>query len=105
MTIQVTGILTDPTGAPLNKATIRITTLGNHTSVLSGSYVTKKTGIDGAYSFSLVEGKFKLEINQFKKYNQVAWVDITSSTTSPITLDALIEGYAYCEDEAPTCAI
>jgi hypothetical protein len=105
MTIQLTGVLTDPTGAPLNQATIRITTLGNHPSVISGSFFKKKLGIDGAYDFPLQEGKFKVEINQYKKYNQVAWVEVTGETNTPLTLDALINDYAYCEDEAPTCPV
>lgn len=105
MTIQVTGVLTDPTGAPLSQATIRVTTLGNHPTVIAGSFFKRTLGIDASYGFPLLEGKFKIEINQFRKYSQVAWVEVSGSTTSPITLDALIKGYAYCEEEAPTCPV
>lgn len=94
-----------PTGAPLSQATIRVTTLGNHPSVIAGSFFKKTLGIDASYDFPLLEGKFKIEINQFRKYSQVAWVDVTGLTTSPITLDALIKEYAFCEEEAPTCPV
>jgi hypothetical protein len=105
MTIQLTGVLSDPTGTPLNSATIRITTLGNHTSVIDGSTAKVTTSLTGNYDFSLVEGKFKIEINQTNKFNQVAWVEVTNLTTTPITLDSLINIYAYCEKVAPSCTV
>jgi hypothetical protein len=105
MTIQVTGVLVDPTGTPLNSATVRITALGNHTSVIDGSSAKVVTSLIGNYDFSLVEGKFEIEINQTNRFNKIAWVEITNLTTTPITLDSLINTYAYCEKVAPSCPV
>jgi len=104
MTIQVTGVLVDPTNTPLNKADIKITALIN-TSTLAHASVVKKTGIDGTYDFNLVEGKFKIEINQKNKFNEVAYVEVTNLTTTPTTLYGLIESSAFCEPVSPTCAV
>ena len=104
MAIQLTGVLVDPTNTPLSKAKIKITALTN-SSTLAHATVTKEVGIDGSYSFNLVEGKFKIEINQKNKFNEVAYVEVTNVTTSPTTLYSLIETSAFCAPVAPTCVV
>lgn len=105
MTIQVSGILVDPTGSPLNKANIRITALDTNSAVLAYAYVDKQVGIDGSYDFPLLNGKFKIEIKQKKKYIAISYIEVTGATTTPLTVDSLIDRYSYCEVEAPTCVI
>lgn len=105
MTIQVTGVLVDPTGSPISKAHIRITALDTNNVLLAYACADKEVGIDGSYDFNLLNGKFKIEIKQKKKYIAIAYVDVTDATTSPITVDNLISTYSYCEVEAPTCVI
>ena len=105
MTIQVTGVLVDPTGSPISKARIRITALDTNSALLAYAYADKEVGLDGSYDFSLLNGKFKIEIKQKKKYIAIAYVDVTNATTTPITVDNLINTYSYCEVEAPTCVI
>lgn len=104
MTIQVIGVLVDPTNTPLNKAKIKITALTNSIT-LAHATVTKEVGIDGSYNFNLVEGKFKIEINQKNKFNEVAYVEVINSTPSPTTLYNLIQTSAFCVPEAPTCGV
>lgn len=104
MTIQVTGTLTDPVGVPLAAATIRIKSLETSNVVASAS-ATITTGAGGTYDFNLLEGKFQIEVLQTNKYNKIAYVEVTNLTTTPITLEALIDTYAFCEVTAPTCPV
>lgn len=105
MTIQVTGVLVDPTNTPISKANIRITSLDTNSALLAYSYADKQVGIDGSYDFNLLNGKFKIEIKQKKKYIAIAYVEVSDTTTTPITVDSLIDTYSYCEVEAPICVI
>lgn len=105
MTIKVTGVLVDPTNTPISRANIRITALDTNSAVLAYAYVDKQVGIDGAYDFPLLNGKFKIEIKQKKKYIAIAYVDVTGATSTPISVDSLIDTYSYCEVEAPSCVI
>ena len=105
MTIQVKGVLVDPTDTPLSKANIRITALDTNSALLAYACADKEVGVDGSYDFNLLNGKFKIEIKQKKKYIAIAYVEVTNSTTTPITVDNLLDTYAYCEVEAPTCVI
>lgn len=103
MTIQVTGVLVDPTNTPISKANIRITSLDTNSAVLAYAWADKQVGIDGSYDFNLLNGKFKIEIKQKKKYIAIAYVEVSDTTTTPITVDSLIDTYSYCEVEAPIC--
>lgn len=103
MTIQVTGILVDPTGSPISKANLRITALDTNSALLAYAWADKQVGIDGSYDFSLLNGKFKIEIKQKKKYIAIAYVEVSDTATTPITVDSLIDTYSYCEVEAPIC--
>ncbi len=105
MTINVTGVLVDPTSTPLSKANIRITALDTNSALLAYACADKQVGIDGSYDFNLLNGKFKIEIKQKKKYIAIAYIEVTDATTTPITVDNLINTYSYCEVEAPTCVI
>lgn len=102
MTIQVTGTLVDPTGQPLANAVIRIISLDT-TQVIASSLAKVSAGVDGTYNFSLLNGKYSLEILQTNKYSKVAYIEVTALTVTPITLEELITDYAFCEVEAPTC--
>lgn len=104
MTIQVIGSLLDPVGKGIDSATIRITSLENVTTLplVEASVVT---GSNGEYDFNLIDGKYSIEVLQTDTYNKAAYVETTVDTTSPIELKALIEGYAFCEVEAPTCEV
>lgn len=103
MTIQVTGVLVDPTNTPISKANIRITSLDTNSALLAYSCADKQVDIDGSYDFNLLNGKFKIEIKQKKKYIAIAYVEVSDTTTTPITVDSLIDTYSYCEVEAPIC--
>lgn len=104
MAINIKGVLTDPTGTALPNVLIRITSLDNTTAV-ANSFSKVKTGTDGSYDFNLVNGSFKIEYNQKNKYFKVAYVVVTDQAASEATLEGLISGYAYCEQEAPTCVV
>lgn len=104
MSINIKGVLSDPTGNPLPGVVIRITSLDNGT-VVANIFSKVKTGLDGSYDFNLVNGSFRIEYNQKNQYMQVAYVVVTDQAASETTLEGLISGHAYCEQEAPTCAI
>lgn len=94
MTIRVLGILVDPTDTPIPNAIIRATALEN-SSVLLDAVATITTDAGGRYDFNLVNGKYRLDVNQKSKYNKVAYVEVTDSTADPSTLPELIENNSF----------
>lgn len=103
MTIQVTGVLNDPVGQPLANAIIRVTAL--ETSSVCAKVQGKITvGITGSYDFQLQDGKYAIEVLQSTTYHTVAYIEVTAGTATPITLEALIDIYSFCEVTAPVCS-
>ncbi len=90
MTIQVTGILKNPMDMISNNTTIRVIPTVNEGETLMTIPASIITGSDGSYDFQLVEGVHTIEVNFSKKYNLVGTVTITSATTTPLTLPALL---------------
>jgi hypothetical protein len=102
MTIQVTGTLTDPVGQPLANSVIRVTAL--ETTVVVAAASSKITlPATGSYNFSLVEGKHQLEFLQKDEFHAIAYIEVTDTTTSPISIEDLIAEAGYCKVEAKTC--
>lgn len=102
MTIQVTGVLSTPTDEPVDNADIRIRSVENAGSLYKTESV-KTTDSLGNYTFSLLNGKYRIDLRQSGKYISTAYVEVTTSTTTPITLDTLIKDYGFCKPIAPVC--
>lgn len=92
MTVLVTGVLPDPMGQPLDKATIRVTTIHSEFTP-PGSEAEQVTGKDGAYSFSLEEGIYRIDLNQDEEFTEGKEVTIDASLTGSIELPALLANY------------
>lgn len=91
MSIQVTGTLTDPTGAPL-KTTIRITAMDNNVAV-KGSYAYIPVDNTGVYNFSLEEGLFLVQLLQSKEYTEGTVILVDNTVVSPISLGSLLDNH------------
>lgn len=89
MTIQITGILTNPMEAVSAKTTIRIVSTGNEGGVLIGSPSSITTGTDGSYDFNLVNGTYTVEVLYSKMYRLGGIVTITNVTATPLSLPQL----------------
>lgn len=91
MTIQVSGVLKDPSNNVSSGTRIRVSALENEGDTLLSLDASVVTGSDGSYSFELVNGKHSIEVNFAKKYFLVGTVTITDDTPSNITLPALLD--------------
>lgn len=90
--ITVTGVLVNPLNQPL-ETTIRITALDSSESVLSAE-AKVITGADGVYSFSLLEGTFRIELLTDDEYNIGEEVVVDIDTPTSIDLNTLIKNHA-----------
>lgn len=91
MTVQISGILPNPFGEPCPKAKIRFTAVATEGGVLQGSDAEERTDKLGAYSFSLTEGRYLLEILYSDEYKESGIVLVDEATPSPLTLQDLIK--------------
>ncbi|MGL4616517.1 MAG: hypothetical protein ACRCVV_22020 [Shewanella sp.] len=99
MTIQISGVL-KPFGTPIANAVIKVTSLTND-GVLKGVYLTRCTDANGAYSFQLENGIYLLEYKQQKVMVPVGKVFINDSTSSPLTLEELMNTAPLVDIPAP----
>lgn len=88
MSIQVTGILKNPIQELAKKITIRIVSTGGNV-LISAPASVKTDSITAAYDFNLEEGTFTLEVLFSGMYTLSGTVEITGSTPTPITVEAL----------------
>ena len=98
MSIDLLGTLEGPLGNSLANTNIRVH-LVYSSEGKSYLYSELVTDSEGNYSFSLEEGKYKIEIKQKNKYNYGAYVDINEDTPSDITLEELVQSHSFCLNE------
>jgi hypothetical protein len=91
MSIQVTGILIDPIGDPM-ETSIRITA-ENTLFTIDGAHADAPTGVDGSYSFSLEEGVYLVQLLQRKELTEGTTILVDGVTPSPITLGTLLANH------------
>lgn len=91
--IQVQGALVDPMNNPSTNTVIRVKALDTEVSLM-GMEASTKTDSSGMYDFNLVVGQHQIEINWSDEYKTVERVEVTVTTTTPISLAALITGSA-----------
>lgn len=96
--ITVAGTLIAPTNEPI-ETEIRITALDSEVSINSAESIIT-TSNNGDYSFSLVNGIFRVNVFIDDEFNQGEVVQVTDSTTSPISLSTLLTNYKYTTEEA-----
>lgn len=88
--ITVTGVLTNPMNEPVVGATIRIEALSNNEALL-GSTAEVVTDGSGNYSFSLAEGKHRVEVDSSDEYVLAGEVFVTAEMdTNTYTLPDLL---------------
>ena len=91
MTINVTGVLQDPLGNTID-ATIRVTATSTGDVVL-GSRGTVLVGADGAYTLTLANGSFLIEIVDTEAYDSHAnvTIDDTVLTDASYTMENIFD--------------
>ena len=93
--IQVTGSLKSPLNEPI-QTSIRVTSLNSEVSIMS-AVATEETDANGNYSFSLVNGIFRVDVFIDDEYSKGEEVEVTNATASNISLSTLLTTYKYIE--------
>lgn len=89
MTIQVTGVLRTPTGAPLPNIDIRIISVIGSLLVLEGAFVIHTTDDAGNYDFPLEDGQYLIDV-QYDDEAIIAGSSIVNEgTPTPVNLSEL----------------
>jgi hypothetical protein len=91
MSIQVTGLLVDPIGNPM-ETSIRITSQNSKVAI-KGSHATIVTGVGGTYDFNLEEGLYLVQLLQKKEYTGGVVVLVDDTVIPPITLGSLLDNH------------
>lgn len=89
MTIQVTGILRDPTGTPMPFKEIRVIATQGSLLVLSDAHAIETTDENGLYDFPLEDGTYIIDV----LYDDEAMIAgssiVNTGTPTPVTLSEL----------------
>ena len=88
--IQVTGILKTPMGVVAKNVIVRVFALEPTGDTLPTLPAEILTGSGGEYDFTLENGEYTIEINFSKKYNLIDAVTVDLGTSTPITLQNLL---------------
>lgn len=88
--INVKGTLTDPVGNPSVDTLIRFASVDNSGETIGSLRAGIRTGADGSYDFSLVTGKYEMEVLVCNKLNLVATIQVADQMTGVMTLQELI---------------